>query len=87
MRSGDVVKHRLSGETWVLAYADGDEVSACGWPESWAKASDCDLVKAASDEEYKKMLHDWADRVRRRDNGDEDHRHTVCKRLLAEVSA
>lgn len=57
-RAGDVVRHRPSGETWVLAYAaaERNEVSACGWPESIAKADDCVLVEAATDEKHEEML-------------------------------
>lgn len=51
-----MIRHRPSGETWTLAWADESEVICCGWPETFAKASDCVLVKAASDEEYIAML-------------------------------
>lgn len=56
-RAGDGVYHRPSEETWVLAAdQDGDEVVCAGWPESFAKASDCELKRAATDEERLKML-------------------------------
>lgn len=56
-RAGDVVKHEPSGETWSLAVDQfGDEVSPCGWPETIAKASDCTLIKHATDDERSKQL-------------------------------
>jgi hypothetical protein len=84
-RAGDVVRHRPSGEEWTLAYGHGDFVSACGWPEGEAYARDCDLVKAASDEEHEAMLRVWADAPQRRDDGSLDRRSRVCLRQLAEL--
>jgi hypothetical protein len=49
-----------------------------------ADVADCVLVKAATDEEFEKMLREWADKPHHRDRGDLDHRHLVCKRLLEE---
>jgi DNA polymerase-3 subunit epsilon len=83
MRAGDTVKHLPSGETWVLAYADGPHVSACGWPESIAQASDCELVEAATDEQHVTMLRKWAEPPKRRDSGAIDGRSLVCARQLA----
>lgn len=86
LRAADVVRHRPSGEKWVLAYADMErgEVSACGWPRSIAKASDCDLVEAATDEQYEQMLRQWAEEVPKSLTGnDHDHRVGVCRRQLA----
>ena len=56
-RAGDYILHKPSGEQWVLA-ADqhrGDVVCA-GWPETIARATDCELVEAASDETREDML-------------------------------
>jgi hypothetical protein len=55
-KCGDHVKHRPSGETWVVAYADNEHVACCGWPETLAQASDCTLVKAATNEQHVDML-------------------------------
>jgi len=55
-RTGDVVKHNPSGETWVLAWGNEQEVIACGWPETVAKPSDCTLVVAATDEAHRKLV-------------------------------
>lgn len=55
--AGDTVKHIPTGETWVLAVNQfGDEVSPCGWPESIAKAVDCELLESATDEKRMEQL-------------------------------
>jgi hypothetical protein len=56
-RAGDHIHHKPSGEDWVLAAdQDGDRVVCAGWPESFAKAVDCELKRAATDEERISML-------------------------------
>lgn len=56
-RAGDHVLHKPSGETWVLACdEERGEVICCGWPESFAKAADCELVDAVSDEYRRELL-------------------------------
>jgi hypothetical protein len=80
MRAGDAVKHIPSGEKWTLAYGDvesGDgTVSANGWPESTAAATDCEIFRHASDDESSIRLHEWATREFL------DRRHVICKRYL-----
>lgn len=56
MRVGDVVKHRPSGETWMISAMDGDRLIPGGWPETIAKVSDCDLLESASDEDHMEVL-------------------------------
>ena len=56
MRTGDTVKHRPTGETWTVAYVDGDRLAPCGWPNCEALVSDCDLIEACSDEEHRDIL-------------------------------
>lgn len=57
-RAGDVVKHRPSGEEWVLACDEESTgyVWPAGWPESLAKASECELIEPASNAERDDML-------------------------------
>lgn len=56
-RAGDTVKHGPTGETWILAVDQfGNDVSPCGWPETIAKAADCEIVKRASDSERHSQL-------------------------------
>jgi hypothetical protein len=84
-RAGDVVKHMPSGETWTLAYGEGRDVSAMGWPESIARAADCELVEAASDEEHVKALCEVAS-IGPDERGRTDHRASVARRQLAAMS-
>jgi hypothetical protein len=52
-RAGDVVKHGPTGETWWLAVdEERGEVMPAGWPETIARASDCTIERAASDEQH-----------------------------------
>lgn len=60
MRCGDKVKHGPTGETWVVAYVDGEYLAWCGWPEGEARVSDCTLVEACSDEEHHRWLKEVA---------------------------
>lgn len=60
MRCGDHVKHRPSGETWVVAYVEGDYLAWCGWPDGEAKVSDCELVYKCSDAEHLRRLQEIA---------------------------
>lgn len=54
IRCGDIVRHRPTGETWVVAYADyeRDELAWQGWPDGCARLHDCELVEPCSDEEH-----------------------------------
>jgi hypothetical protein len=79
-RAGDMVFHRPTQEKWVLAYAEGSFVAPCGWPDCQAKASDCDLVRAATDAEHRDMLESWARKCEWK--GENDRRHHACKRQL-----
>ena len=59
--TGDTVKHGPTGETWVVAYVQGEWLAWCGWPEGEARLSDCTLVTAATDEYREKLLREIAD--------------------------
>lgn len=52
IRAGDIVHHEPSGEDWVVAYVDGDDLAWCGWPAGEARLSDCRLMKPCSDAEH-----------------------------------
>lgn len=60
MRTGDIIKHLPSGETWVVAWADENHLVACGWPESSAKTNQCRLIKSCSDSEHWKLVEEVA---------------------------
>ena len=62
MKTGDVVLHRPTGERWLVAYSENGYVCACGWPETLAKESDCELIRSASDEERAALLKEIADK-------------------------
>ena len=76
-RTGDVVRHIPSGEKWLVAWADTSEVVCCGWPESIAKASDCHLERAATDEEHLDLLKRIAS------SGRPSYRGARCREELA----
>ena len=53
-RAGDVVRHRPSGKTCPIGAIRSDGgIGLSGWPEMWADAADCDLVKACSDKSHR----------------------------------
>lgn len=58
IRTADHVHHKPSGEEWVVGFADYETgyLAPLGWPDCDAKISDCDLIKAADDEEYTDTL-------------------------------
>lgn len=57
LRIGDVVKHRPSGEEWLVArvYDNGDIIAA-GWPCTYGCASDIEIVEQCSDEAHLAMV-------------------------------
>ena len=59
--TGDSVKHAPTGETWVVAFVEGDRLYWCGWPGGSAQLSDCTLVKKASHEYRMSLLTEMAD--------------------------
>lgn len=76
-RAGDHVRHRPSGESWVVAYQDGEHVGWCGWPAGEALAADCDLIQAVTDTEHLAIL-------RRLENGG-DKRARMAREALAKL--
>ena len=58
--TADVIRHRPSDETWVVAYVSGDYLCCCGWPCSEAKLSDCELIEKASEAERLDLLRQMA---------------------------
>lgn len=51
-RCGDHVYHAPTRENWVVAYAEGDDIAWCGWPDGRARLRDCTVTKRCSDEEH-----------------------------------
>ena len=72
-RCGDVVRHIPTGEKWVVAWCEGDTLAPAGWPNCYALHSDCEMVRAATDDEHAEEVANWlavgsgssAERVRR----------------------
>ena len=56
IRAGDIVRHKPTGEDWVVAYVDGDRLAWCGWPAGEANLNDCRLKKTCTDEEHRSWL-------------------------------
>lgn len=81
-RIGDTVKHRPSGETWLVAAVDGDSLYPAGWPESCARTADCELVEAASDEDHVRAVLLVRGSTGRRAALAEAHGCSVCTRAL-----
>lgn len=75
--TGDVVRHVPTGEKWVVAFVKDGDLSWCGWPEGWAKLSDCILIKKATAEERLKLLKEMANM-----QGDQDHRARYARAEL-----
>jgi hypothetical protein len=60
-RCGDHVLHTPSGETWLVAWAEGDDLSWTGWPNGIARVQDCTVTKRCTDEEHARAVQAWAD--------------------------
>lgn len=56
--TGDYIKHIPSGESWVVAFVEGNYLYACGWPLTRAHLSDCELIEKSTDEYRKGLLHE-----------------------------
>jgi len=78
VRCGDTVFHRPTGETWLVAYVDGERLAWAGWPEGYAHVGDCLLVEKASDAEHRAAVDEWL-----RPGVPSDHRRGVIARLYA----
>lgn len=61
MDTGDIVLHRPTGERWIVAFVSGEYLSWCGWPEGVARVEDCELVKTATPEQRRSLLHQLAE--------------------------
>lgn len=76
--TGDTVKHIPTDETWIVACVEGNELSWVGWPEGWAKLSDCILIEKATAEQRQALLSQMAAM-----QDTEDHRCRHAKYVLA----
>lgn len=76
--TGDSVFHAPTGETWTVAYVQGDRLAWCGWPEGEARLSDCTLVQKATPEFKAKLLQDMTNMP------EEDARRRYARHVLRE---
>lgn len=60
IRTGDAVLHKPSGEDWLVAYVQGEYLAWCGWPEGEALLTDCELIRACTDEQHWKLVREIA---------------------------
>ncbi len=74
--TGDYVKHAPSGESWVVACVDGEDLYWCGWPPGRARVTDCVLIRKATPEYRKELLHELASMLT------DDHRKRHAARIL-----
>lgn len=56
LRCGDTVTHRPTGETWTVAFVDGNELSWVGWPFGFARTADCEVRRRCTDAEHVELL-------------------------------
>ncbi len=82
IRAGDSVKHRPSGETWLVAVVVGKDLYWYGWPEGYAHVEDCDLIVACDDEKHRKALEDWGAKLHYSDRGFVDSRSCYAREQL-----
>lgn len=54
--TADTVLHGPTGETWIVAYVDGDQLAWCGWPDGTARLANCTLTEKASPAERLALL-------------------------------
>lgn len=52
--------HIPTGEYWVVAFAENNDLSWCGYPEGLAQLKDCQLIERCSDTEHR----EWVERFR-----------------------
>lgn len=77
--TGDTVKHGPTGETWVVAYVQGDRLAWCGWPEGEARLADCTLVEHATTVKRDCLLREMAAM-----RGDDARQRYAARRLKEE---
>ncbi len=58
-RCGDHVLHRPTGETWFVAFADGDDLAAAGWPSTIDRVSDCEVTYRCTNTEHHAAVEGW----------------------------
>jgi hypothetical protein len=52
----DIVKHRPTGEEWVVARVTDTSIYPAGWPPCCAELKDCELIEKGTAEQREKMV-------------------------------
>ena len=60
IKAGDTIRHVPSREKWTVAARQGEYIICCGWPETMAPITDCDLIRSCTEEEEVKQLRETA---------------------------
>lgn len=91
-RCGDRMKRigpnaRPDDDGYVLAYwdPDSDACAMSGWPESYDRQSEFELVEACSDTEHAEAVASWLMHDGRRDRGGCDHRWWRVRELYGHI--
>lgn len=59
-RCGDTVHHIPSGENWIVAWAEGDDIAWAGWPAGGtARCADVRITHHATDEQHANEVAQW----------------------------
>lgn len=78
MRAGDIAYHWPTGETWVLAYDDGNgRVAWMGWPPGEAEAQHCILMVPATEAEHRATVMAFAKQAGARNHNDRRYRYNA----------
>lgn len=75
--------HKPTGETWTVAYAEGDWLAPCGWPAGLARVRDCTLIEECSEKESLALLRELAEMQGGRTG--HDHRKSYAQARLREL--
>lgn len=76
IKTGDEVRHAPTGETWTVAYVEGDRLAWCGWPPGEARLADCTLLRSCSEDESRELL------VRLAEIREDDKRGIYARNML-----
>lgn len=81
IRTGDRVRHKSSGEVWIVAAVDSSGgIYPCGWPEGRVSDEACELLYSCSDPEHWELIGRVASI--RDDHGETSVRRRLCSALL-----
>lgn len=79
-RCGDHVFHIPSGEQWVVAWAEGDDIAWSGWPNGMARCGDVRIIHRATDEQHRQAVTEWLSNA-----GRDDSRQVRIRRLYGKA--